>query len=66
MNLKKHDQDTLIEWGRKREEIIAHIKNHFTSDEDRERFFILIDEYERLSRLRTRIETCKWLLRDPS
>lgn len=66
MNIKQHDEDTLIKWGRKREELINYIKDRFASEEDAEKFFKLLYQYERLSRERTRIATCIWLLREPS
>jgi len=59
----EHDNNTLIEWGRLREEIIKFIEMHIDSKSNCEHLIYLISEYEKKSRERSRITTSLWLLR---
>jgi hypothetical protein len=62
--LKKHDDDTLVEWGRQRENIIKFMEKHIDTKENASHLLYLIHEYERKSRERSRVTTALWLLRN--
>ena len=63
-DLEEYEEKTLIEWGNKRDELIKFIHQFNLNPLQLERFFDLLHQYERLSRERTRIITCFWLLRE--
>lgn len=63
-DLEEFEEQSLVEWGRKREEIIHFIKQFNLNPAQLERFFDLLHQYERLSRERSRLVTCFWLLRE--